>query len=154
MRIRDYYKKKFVEESLGETQFLEINSLEKLKKLSDQSIPVLSIDGLLNQSLEYEETLKLAKQKLTAGGTLLVFAGSIAPALDGQGSLWGFTLASANFIFQKYFDSESFKVTGFGNVLVGRVLLTGGQVSDLSQEELDLFDPYYPVFLGVKAIKK
>ena len=152
MNIIEYYKKQFLSNYPDAVVAPVIISLEQLYSLPEGPAKCLVIDGLLNHTLDYEQVIRLAKEKLTASGRLLVFLQSIAPSLDSQPSYWGFTLASGKYIFTKYFEPENVEVSGFGNVLVGRVLLTGGTKEDLSEAELEFVDPFYPVCVGVACL--
>lgn len=155
MTIKQYYSNQLLTQSANASELITVASEADLRALPDGVARCLLLDLVLNRTLDYEQTLLIAMQKLTPGGELLVMLGSIAPEmLDNTKSFWGFTLASANYIFGKHFASEDFKVFGYGNVLVGRILLTGGSAKDLKAEELAYVNPYYPVYVGVTVIKK
>jgi SAM-dependent methyltransferase len=99
-----------------------------------------------------------ARRVLKPGGVLLCTlpaAGRIsyeAPGLDGD--YWRFTEASVRRLFSDVFGLDEFEVTGFGNVLACSAFLYGLAPHELRLEELDLFDPYFPLVYGVRAVKK
>ncbi len=155
MTIKQYYTNQLLQQSDNASGLVRVASEADLRALPDGVVPSLLLDLVLNRTLDYEQVLVTAMQKVVQGGELLVMLGSIAPEeLAGGKSFWGFTLASTNYIFKKHFATDKFKVFGYGNVLVGRVLLTGGGAEDLKTEELMYGDPYYPVYVGVRVIKQ
>ena len=48
---------------------------------------------------------------------------------------------------------EAFEITGHGNVLAGAAFLYGMAVHELTREELDAHDPYFPVVYTIRAVK-
>lgn len=93
---------------------------------------------------------------LKPGGVLLCTAPAIGrvsyeEGLDGD--YWRFTEASLRRLLAGVFPLSAFAVTGFGNVLASAAFLYGLAPDELSQEELDKVDPYFPVVYMVRARK-
>jgi SAM-dependent methyltransferase len=101
--------------------------------------------------------LATAYRLLKRGGVLLCTlpaAGRISyegPGLDGD--FWRFTEASTRRLFAEVMPIDAFDVTGFGNVLACTAFLYGLAPHELSREELDHVDPFFPVVYGVRAMK-
>jgi hypothetical protein len=70
------------------------------------------------------------------------------------GDFWRFTAASASRLFGEAFGSENVEVAAFGNVLACTAFLQGIAAEELTREELDDHDPYFPLIVGVMAKKE
>jgi hypothetical protein len=134
MTIKEHYADILCNSRASEEKIITVTSAAELSALTDASSPRLYLDLVLNRTLDYEAVIELAKQKLTSGGELLVLLASIAPEQDEVESFWGFTLASAKYIFGKHFAEKDFEVFGYGNVLVGRILLRVARRKTYSQQ--------------------
>jgi len=116
---------------------------------------------ILTQTLgliyDVRAALATAHRILKPGGVLLCTlpaAGRLSyegPALDGD--YWRFTEASVRRLFAEVFQVSNFEVTGFGNVLTSIAFTHGLAHHELSVEELDVADPFFPIVYGVKATK-
>ena len=152
--IEQYYVKSFLVEH---NEFFEhavvINTQVDLEKYDENSIQTLFIPQLLNSAHDYEAVVKKAFQVLKPGGVMLATLTSIALPINQEGRSWGFTIASAQYIFVKFFKVENIVVKNFGNALAGRLSLTGVSKEDIAAEKLDYADPFFPVVVGVKAVK-
>lgn len=95
---------------------------------------------------------------LKPGGALLVTLGGISNTSGVEpwekNWCWHFTTASAKQLFEKGFPNGELEVQGYGNVLSAISLLQGLSYSELTQRELEYFDPNYEVVVSVKVIKQ
>ncbi len=154
--IDDYYSRIFFEKNIGRLSesALHVDRYEEMKLMKSSFCSCVILDRLLNKEYEYERVVEEARRILVSGGTLLAALSSCAPSTGQSESFWGFTIASAQHIFGKYFSAENIQIASFGNVLSGRMLLEGITASKLRAEELDDVDPFFPVIVGVIARKE
>ncbi len=73
--------------------------------------------------------------------------------LGFDGDYWRFTAASTARLFADLFPADALTITGYGNVLACAAFLYGLADHELSREELDATDPYFPVIYGVRAVR-
>ena len=151
--VEEYYKKKFLSQnSLASANAVVVRSLPELEKIADNSVESIIIDELLTQIPDYSSVIRHAHRALRPNGTVLSAVSSIVPASKDR--LWGFTATSSGYIFGKFFKPEHIELTNYGNALAGRLLLSGAGVAGTSAKKLDNEDPFFPVIIGVKAVKK
>jgi len=97
-----------------------------------------------------------AVRVLKPGGVLLCTmpaCGRISYEEGLGGDFWRFTEASVRRLFSAVLPADAFDITGHGNVLASAAFLYGMAVHELTQEELDAHDPYFPVVYTVRAVK-
>ena len=97
-----------------------------------------------------------AVRVLKPGGVLLCTmpaCGRISYEEGLGGDFWRFTEASVRRLFSAVLPAGAFDITGHGNVLASAAFLYGMAVHELTQEELDAHDPYFPVVYTVRAVK-
>ena len=97
-----------------------------------------------------------AVRMLKPGGVLLCTvpaSGRISYEEGLDGDFWRFTEASVRRLFSAVLPPEAVAITGHGNVLAGTAFLYGMAVHELTQEELDAHDAYFPVVYTIRAVK-
>ncbi len=103
-----------------------------------------------------ESVLRNAWRTLKPGGVLLATL-PCASRVDYESGLdgdhWRFTPASARRLFEGIFGQGQVQVEAFGNVMACCGFLMGIAAGELKTEELDPQDPYFPLLLGVRAVK-
>jgi SAM-dependent methyltransferase len=123
---------------------------------------------VLTQTLQYIYDVRAAVEHahriLRPGGVLLATLPAVgriendAAFQGGKRGLdedyWRFSLASARRLFADAFGLDLVEVTSFGNVLVGAACLFAVAQEELSRRELDDLDPYFPVIIAVRAVKR
>jgi SAM-dependent methyltransferase len=116
---------------------------------------------VLSQTLQFiydtSAAIAHAHRILRPGGVLLVTVPAIsriAPRYGLQTDYWRFTSASCGRLFGDVFGPQQVIVNSYGNVLTAMAFLTGMAYEELSRRELDDYDAYFPVIIGVRAVKQ
>ena len=102
--------------------------------------------------------LSHASRILKPGGVLLSTVPSVSRINyeDGgleSGDFWRFTQASVHRLFGEFFPAEALDIQGFGNVLTCAAFLYGLSPDELTREELDFIDPWFPLIYCIRAVK-
>jgi len=130
-----------------------------------EHIPSDSFDCvILTQTLQYifdlRAALKTLFRILKPGGVALVTVPGISKmsgAHRGKDSSyswhWTFTIVSAKRLFGEIFPAKKVSVDAYGNVLTAVAFLQGLATEELRREEMDHFDPAYPVTITIRAVK-
>ena len=71
-----------------------------------------------------------------------------------EGDCWRFTPAAARRLFEEVFGPGQVEIQVFGNVLTCCSFLMGVSAGELTPQELDHCDPYFPLLLCVRATKE
>jgi hypothetical protein len=98
-----------------------------------------------------------AHTMLRSGGTLLVTVPCISrvvPRYGLEGDYWRFTPASCRRLFGDAFGATRVTVEAVGNVGAAVAFLRGAAVEELPRRLLDANDPYFPVVMTVRAVKR
>ena len=98
-----------------------------------------------------------AHRMLRAGGTLLVTVPCISRIIPRYGldaDFWRFTPASCRRLFGDAFGPANVAVESLGNVAAAVAFLRGAALEELPRRVLDASDPYFPVVLTVRAVKR
>lgn len=98
-----------------------------------------------------------AHRILRPGGTLLVTVpviSRIVPRYGLEMDYWRFTAASCRRLFGEAFGPDGVTVASYGNLLAANAFLTGMAREELSRRRLDAHDPYFPLVVGVRAVKR
>jgi len=114
---------------------------------------------VLTQTLQYvydvHAAIRSVRATLATGGVVLATVPAvtrIARSAGVDGDYWRFTAAACDRLFREAFDDVA--VESHGNVLVATAFLQGVAREELSQEELDFVDPFFPVLVTVRAVKR
>jgi hypothetical protein len=93
---------------------------------------------------------------LRPGGVLLVtvpVVSRIVPRYGLETDYWRFTPASCRRLFGEVFGDANVTIESFGNVAAGVAFLRGAAMEELPRRALDLHDPYFPILVGVRAVR-
>jgi len=95
-------------------------------------------------------------RSLRPGGTLLLTVPGIT-SVDrhewGAGWYWSLTEQSATRLATEAFGQGKVDTTCYGNVYAACAFLQGIALQEVSRTKLDVYDPAYPVIIGVRAVK-
>lgn len=126
----------------------------ELKNIPQNSYDTVIALNTLNCIAEYESAIADMIKALKPDGSLICTLSAFAPTHDSEQGLWGFTENSTRFVFGKFFDNDYVSFTGYGNVLSGRYFLNSRPAEELTTNELDYYDMYFPLLIGVHAQNK
>jgi peptidoglycan/xylan/chitin deacetylase (PgdA/CDA1 family) len=125
------------------------------------SLPEAKYDCfILTQTLhiiyEIRNVIENAHRTLRPGGVLLTTLPCVS-RIDYESGLeqdqWRFTPASARRLFEDIFGVAQVSIESHGNVLTCSSFLMGLAAADLTAEELNHHDPYFPLLICVRAVK-
>jgi len=116
---------------------------------------------VLTQTLPFvydvRSTIRNAVKMLKPGGSILVTAGGVSQIsrddMERWGHFWGFTDVALRRLFEEELPAECVEVESYGNVLAAASFLYGLAQHELTTEELDHFDPQYPMLIGLVATR-
>ena len=115
---------------------------------------------VLTQTLQFIYDVRGAARHiariLRPGGVLLLTVPSVsrvAPRYGLATDYWRFTAASCSALFEEVFGKGQVSVQPYGNVLTAIAFLAGMAREELSTAELEAHDPFFPVVIGVRAVK-
>ena len=116
---------------------------------------------ILTQTLQYVYDLRGAvaqcERLLRPGGVLLVTVPSVSRLSHGaviDWEYWRFTAASCRRLFGDAFGTDNVAVQTHGNVLAATAFLRGTVVEEIPRRKLDVNDPYFPLLVTVRAVKR
>jgi SAM-dependent methyltransferase len=66
---------------------------------------------------------------------------------------WRFTAAGCTCLFGQVFGPTQVEIRSYGNVLADMAFLAGVACEELSERELRVNDPYFPLIIAVRAVK-
>lgn len=128
--------------------------LRNMPQIPNNSYDCLILTQVFQFIDDYESAIKECHRILRPGGTLLAtlpFISRVDARAGTVGDFWRFTLASARYIFGKYF--ARLEIKSWGNVLSGLGFWIGAAQEELSKKELAHNDPDFPVLVTVRAQK-
>ncbi|MFL5617302.1 MAG: class I SAM-dependent methyltransferase [Gemmatimonadaceae bacterium] len=116
---------------------------------------------ILTQTLQYIYDLRGAvaqcERLLRPGGVLLVTVPSLSRIVHGAGlewDYWRFTAASCQRLFGETFGDDNVAVRTHGNVLAATAFLRGTALEEIPRRKLDVNDPYFPLLVTMRAVKR
>jgi len=116
---------------------------------------------ILTQTLQYIYDVRAAvaqcERLLRPGGVLLVTVPALSRIVHGDGlqwDYWRFTMASCHRLFVDAFGDGNVAVRTHGNVLACTAFLRGVALQEIPRHKLDVNDPYFPLLITVRAVKR
>ena len=160
------YTKKYGGKNIVRSDVLDIDTtnknanifadLSKAENILSDTYDCFILTQTLQFIYDFKNALYHAHRILKPGGTLLVTLPSVSrvdcvAGLDSD--FWRFTKASADKMFTEFFPGANVKIQVYGNVLVCAVFLLGLAREELKKDELDYYDPNFPLLICVRAVK-
>jgi SAM-dependent methyltransferase len=167
LEIKDRsYTERFGGRRVSFSEILDIDTSNKLATIyadlrDTSALPRAKYDCIiLTQALhvidDYDVVIKNLYKMLKKNGILLCTLPSVS-RIDGdfgeEGDFWRFTKASAQYIFKRHFIEDKLQIKTYGNVFTNICFLEGVSVEEITPEELDYYDKYFPLIVCVRAAK-
>ena len=164
--LNSNYTRKYGQRNIVRSDILDIDVANKNANIYADLTKADSVKSdtydcfILTQTLQFIFDLKNALchsyRILKPGGTMLVTIPCVSridcvAGIDSD--FWRFTKASANRMFTEFFPSDSIQIEVYGNVLVCTSFLMGLASEELKKEELDYYDPNFPLLVCIRAVK-
>jgi SAM-dependent methyltransferase len=160
------YTKFFGESKVSCSDILDFNTCNKSATIYadlryTKALPKKKYDCIiLTQTLHwidnYDAVIKNLHGMLNKNGILLCTLPSVSRIdydVGEEGDFWRFTKASARYIFKKHFAEDKLQIKAYGNVFIDICFLKGVSVEEISTDELDYYDKYFPLIVCVRATK-
>ena len=116
---------------------------------------------VLTQVLQYiydvHGAVTQCERLLRPGGVLLVTVPCLSRIAHRDGlewDYWRFTAASCRRLFGEAFGDDNVTVRTHGNVLASVAYLRGLALEEIPRHKLDVDDPYFPLLVTVRAVKR
>jgi SAM-dependent methyltransferase len=113
---------------------------------------------LLVQTLQYiynpASALWHAYRILRPGGVLLLTVPSVSRIDPVLRDYWRFTAPSCTALLAEVFRPNDVSISSYGNVLTAIASLTGMAHEELSSQELNESDEFFPLLVAARAVKK
>lgn len=127
-------------------------NLKNVPSIKSNTYDCIILTQVLGMIDDYDAAIKECHRILKKNGHLIVTTSCFSSLRSGISSnYWRFTPASAKFVMSKYF--RRVQVSSYGNVLSGQCFWVGLSQEELTKEELEYQDPYYPCLVGVVCQK-
>lgn len=134
-----------------------IGSLTDKESIPSDSFDCLIVTQTLQAIFDVPAAIDTIYHSLKPGGVALVTIPGISKIsrydMDRWGYYWSFTTGSMEKLFSAVFPANCLQIKAHGNVLVAVSFLHGLASQELSQEELNHFDPDFEVLITVRAMK-
>lgn len=127
-------------------------NLKAVPRIPSNSYDCIILTQVLGMVDDYDSAISECSRILKKGGTLVVTTSCFSSLRSGiEQNYWRFTPASAKYVFKKHFNSV--EVKSYGNVLSGQCFWVGLSQDELTKEQLEYNDPYFPCVLGILCTK-
>jgi len=130
----------------------DINNIPE--KIFDCFISTQVLNFIYNYSIAIDNLHKMLKPE---GALLLTVSGPSTHISEYDMSRWGdywrFTEQSVLKAFEKTFGQNNVEVKCYGNVLAATYMLQGISSEELTKDEINYYDPIYPMLITVVAKK-
>ena len=133
-----------------------VADLSRAEAIPDDTYDCFILTQTLGVIYDAAAAVRHAVRVLKPGGVLLCTlpaAGRISYEEGLDGDFWRFTEGSVRRLFGEALPAGAFEVTGHGNVLACAAFLYGLAQDELTREELDVVDPFFPLVYTVRARK-
>ncbi len=140
----------------GNANATVVADLSRADAIPDDAYDCFILTQTLGVIYDAAAAVRHAVRVLKPGGVLLCTlpaAGRIRYEEGLDGDFWRFTEGSVRRLFGEALPPSAFEVAGHGNVLTCAAFLYGLAQDELTREELDVVDPFFPLVYTVRAMK-
>ncbi len=133
-----------------------VADLSHAPHIPDNSFDCIILTQTLHLIYDYKAVIETCFRVLKPGGKLLLTVPGITPIDCGEWEkswLWSFTALSIEKILHEVFPIHQIEVNSFGNVLVATAFLYGMGLPEMKKEDMEYFDPSFPVIITATATK-
>jgi SAM-dependent methyltransferase len=134
-----------------------IADLTKANHIQSETFDCIVLTQTLQFIYDVRAVIQTLHRILRPGGVLLATFPGISQIarydMERWGEYWRFTSLSSRMLFTEVFSEDCVTVRTYGNVCAAIAFLHGFVSAELSQRELDYYDPIYEVLIAVRAIK-
>lgn len=135
-----------------------VGDLSDAPHIQSERFDAVIMTQTLHLIFDFTAALRTVQRILKPGGVLLLTVPGITPVAAGTrwGStwLWSFTEISMRRLLTAVFGEENFELKVNGNVLAATAFLHGLATDELQRDELEAFDPSYPVIITARVQKR
>jgi glycosyltransferase involved in cell wall biosynthesis len=134
-----------------------VGDLSDGSQLPDQAFDCIILTQTLQVIYDYKSAIKTCFRILKPNGTLLLTVPGISHIDHDEWKdywLWSFTKKSIERLLSEVFETDNVKVHSYGNVLVASSFLYGMGVTELTNNQLEYYDPHYQLVISAKAKKQ
>jgi len=146
-----------VDISAGNSMATIVGDLRNSDVLPEAAFDCFILTQTLHIIYEMRNVIENAAKALRPDGVLLATLPCVS-RIDYesglQGDCWRVTPVAAKKLFEEVFGTGNVEAQGFGNVLVCSGFLMGLSSDELTRQELDHNDPYFPLVVCVRAITR
>ncbi len=133
-----------------------VDDLRQAVTIRDDTYDCIILTQTLHVIDDMRAALVQCARILKPGGVLLATLPCLSRVCleyGPAGDFWRVTEAGARRLFEAGFPGECVQTTAFGNARVAAAFLYGLAVHELDARTLETFDPYFPLIVGVRAVK-
>lgn len=115
------------------------------------------LTNVLSCLFDIRGAISNSKKMLKPGGTAIITVPGIAQIsqqdYNSYGQYWRFTPMCLEKLLREGFGKMDISIKSYGNVKAATSFLYGESVASLKKEELEYFDPDYPMIIGAMVTK-
>lgn len=133
-----------------------VDDLRRAVTVADGTYDCIILTQTLHVIDDMRAVLAQCARILKPGGVLLATlpcASRVCLEYGPRGDFWRVTEAGARVLFEEVFPAAGVQTTAFGNVKVAAAFLYGLALHEVDATALETVDPYFPLLIGVRAVK-
>ena len=131
-----------------------VGDLSDADSIPDASFDCVIVTQVLHLIYDPRQAVETLHRILKPEGVALVTVPGISQLEWSESWQWSFTILSAERMFDEVFGRPNVRTRAYGNVLAATSFLWGIAGEELGRDELDYFDPSYPVTIAVRAVRR
>ena len=140
----------------GNPRATVIGDLRRLAGVPGDSYDCVILTQTLHVIDDTRQVVAECRRILKPGGVLLATlpcASRVCLEYGPDGDFWRVTEAGARALFGEVFPAARVQARSFGNVQVITAFLMGLACQEIDPEVFEVHDPYFPLLVGVRAVK-